>query len=114
MNRRRRAWVASVGGKREPPWAIGLNTLVTTTHASYVRDFTGFDRPWARLGQYLPNLRVQEIEWAAATWPSARLHLQMSRSRPDTSAAQRHHIFLTRQAYFTESILARFARSDET
>jgi demethylmenaquinone methyltransferase/2-methoxy-6-polyprenyl-1,4-benzoquinol methylase len=54
--------VAAVGGKWAPPWAIGLNTLVATTHAPFVRDFTGFDRPWARLAQHLTTLQVQEIE----------------------------------------------------
>jgi ubiquinone/menaquinone biosynthesis C-methylase UbiE len=54
--------VAAVGGKWATSWAIGLNTLVATTHAPFVRDFTGFDRPWARLAEHLANLRVQEIE----------------------------------------------------
>jgi SAM-dependent methyltransferase/anti-sigma regulatory factor (Ser/Thr protein kinase) len=54
--------VAAVGGKWAPPWAIGLNALVATTHAPFVRDFTGFDRPWALLSQHLTNLKVREIE----------------------------------------------------
>jgi ubiquinone/menaquinone biosynthesis C-methylase UbiE len=55
-------WVASVGGKWAPPWAIGLNAVVATTHAPFVRGFTGFDRPWAQLAEHVMHLRVQEIE----------------------------------------------------
>ncbi len=55
-------WVAAVGGKWAPPWAIGLNALVATTHAPFVRDFTGFDRPWALLAGHLTHLQICEIE----------------------------------------------------
>ena len=69
--------VAAVGGKWAPPWAIGLNALVATAHAPFVRDFTGFDRPWARLAEYLTNLQVSEIEMgcgylAVGTTPAHR------------------------------------------
>jgi ubiquinone/menaquinone biosynthesis C-methylase UbiE len=54
--------VAAVGGKWAPAWAIGLDTLVAATHAPFVRSFTGFDRPWNRLVEFVPGLRVQAIE----------------------------------------------------
>jgi hypothetical protein len=54
--------VAAVGGKWAPPWAVGLNMAVAATHAPYVRDFTGFHRPWARLAENLTDVRVEEIE----------------------------------------------------
>jgi trans-aconitate methyltransferase len=70
-------WVAAVGGKWAPPWAIGLNALVATTHAPFVRDFTGFDRPWALLAGHLTHLQVREIEMgcgylAVGTTPAHR------------------------------------------
>jgi demethylmenaquinone methyltransferase/2-methoxy-6-polyprenyl-1,4-benzoquinol methylase len=54
--------VAAVGGKWAPPWAVGLNTLVAATHAPFVRNFTGFDRPWAGLAPHLTNFLIREIE----------------------------------------------------
>jgi SAM-dependent methyltransferase/anti-sigma regulatory factor (Ser/Thr protein kinase) len=59
---RPRGSVAAVGGKWAPPWAIGLNALVATTHTPLVRSFTGFDRPWTLLGEHLPHLQVREID----------------------------------------------------
>lgn len=53
--------VAAGGGKWGPPWAIGFNAAVLALHAPYVRDFTGFDRPWARLAKRVPGLKVQEV-----------------------------------------------------
>jgi SAM-dependent methyltransferase len=55
-------WVASVGGKWAPPWAIGLNTMVAAMHAPFVRNFAGFDRPWRLLAEHLTDLDIQEIE----------------------------------------------------
>ena len=52
--------VAATGGKWAPPWALALNAGILALHAPYVRDFTGFDRPWARLEQRLARMRVQE------------------------------------------------------
>jgi SAM-dependent methyltransferase len=65
-------WVAAVGGKWAPAWAIGLNALVAATHAPFVRDFTGFDRPWAELAQQVTDLRVQEIEMGCGFLAVAR------------------------------------------
>jgi SAM-dependent methyltransferase len=53
--------VAATGGKWAPPWAIALNAGIFALHAPYVRDFAGFDRPWARLEPRLDRLRVQEV-----------------------------------------------------
>jgi demethylmenaquinone methyltransferase/2-methoxy-6-polyprenyl-1,4-benzoquinol methylase len=57
------ARVAAVGGKwATNPWAVGLNAMVTAVHTPFVRDFAGFDRPWERLREHVPDLHVQEIE----------------------------------------------------
>ena len=53
--------VAATGGKWAPPWAVALNAGILALHSPYVRDFTGFDRPWARLEPRLAGERVQEI-----------------------------------------------------
>jgi demethylmenaquinone methyltransferase/2-methoxy-6-polyprenyl-1,4-benzoquinol methylase len=53
--------VAATGGKWAPPWAVALNAGILALHAPFVRDFTGFDRPWARLEPRLARVRVQEI-----------------------------------------------------
>jgi SAM-dependent methyltransferase len=53
--------VAATGGKWAPPWAIALNAGIFALHAPFVRDFAGFDRPWARLEPRLDRLRVQEV-----------------------------------------------------
>jgi ubiquinone/menaquinone biosynthesis C-methylase UbiE len=54
--------VAAGGGKWGPAWAVGLNAGVLALHAPYVRDFAGFDRPWAaHLAPRLNRLRVQEV-----------------------------------------------------
>jgi demethylmenaquinone methyltransferase/2-methoxy-6-polyprenyl-1,4-benzoquinol methylase len=56
------ARVAAVGGKWAPPWAVGLNALTAGIHAPFIRDFTGFDRPWSRLTDHLGDLQIREIE----------------------------------------------------
>ena len=53
--------VAATGGKWAPPWAIALNAGILALHAPYVRDFAGFDRPWAKLAPRVDRLRVQEV-----------------------------------------------------
>ena len=53
--------VAATGGKWAPPWAVALNAGILALHAPFVRDFAGFDRPWARLEPRLTRMRVQEI-----------------------------------------------------
>ena len=55
------ATVAAGGGKWGPVWAIGLNASVLAMHAPYVRDFTGFDRPWEPLADRVTDFTVQEV-----------------------------------------------------
>ena len=56
------ARIGAVGGKWGPPWAVGLNALAAGVHAPFIRDFTGFDRPWSHLVDHVADLRIQEIE----------------------------------------------------
>ena len=49
--------VAAGGGKWAPPWAFAVNAGVLALHFPYVRDFAGFDRPWALLAERVPGLR---------------------------------------------------------
>ncbi|WP_222264298.1 class I SAM-dependent methyltransferase [Modestobacter marinus] len=53
--------VAATGGKWAPPWAVAVNAVVLGVHAPFVRDFTGFERPWALLAQRVPDLQVREV-----------------------------------------------------
>jgi hypothetical protein len=64
--------VAAGGGKWGPAWAIGLNAGVLALHAPYVRDFTGFDRPWTHLARRVPGLRVREVAMGAGYVASGR------------------------------------------
>jgi hypothetical protein len=64
--------VAATGGKWAPPWAIALNAGVLALHAPYVRDFTGFDRPWTRLAERMPGLAVREVAMGAGYVASGR------------------------------------------
>jgi demethylmenaquinone methyltransferase/2-methoxy-6-polyprenyl-1,4-benzoquinol methylase len=67
------AAVAAGGGKWGPAWAIGLNASVLALHAPYVRDFAGFDRPWARLAERVPDLAVRELALGAGYVATGRL-----------------------------------------
>jgi SAM-dependent methyltransferase len=53
--------VAATGGKWAAPWAVALNAGILALHSPFVRDFAGFDRPWARLSRRVDRMRVQEI-----------------------------------------------------
>jgi len=53
--------VAAGGGKWGPAWAIGLNASIMALHSPYVRDFTGFDRPWVKLAERVSGLEVHEV-----------------------------------------------------
>lgn len=57
--------VAAGGGKWGPSWALALNASVMALHSPFVADFTGFDRPWARLAQRVPDLRVRQVALGA-------------------------------------------------
>jgi SAM-dependent methyltransferase len=67
------AAVAAGGGKWGPAWAIGLNASVLALHAPYVRDFAGFDRPWAHLAERVPDLAVRELALGAGYVATGRL-----------------------------------------
>jgi ubiquinone/menaquinone biosynthesis C-methylase UbiE len=56
-----RRGVAAGGGKWAPPWAFAVNAGVLALHSPYVRDFAGFDRPWALLAERVPDLVVNEL-----------------------------------------------------
>ncbi|MDT7581649.1 MAG: hypothetical protein QOK35_2913 [Pseudonocardiales bacterium] len=82
--------VAAAGGKWGPPWAIALNAGVLALHAPFVRDFTGFDRPWGRLEPRLARLRVQEVAMgggylASGTVPPRAAPLLAGPRAPGTS-----------------------------
>jgi predicted metal-binding membrane protein len=68
--------VAAGGGKWSAPWAVALNAAVLALHAPYVRDFTGFGRPWARLAERVPDLEVAQVAMGAG-------YLAVGRVRPD-------------------------------
>jgi hypothetical protein len=67
------ATVAAGGGKWGPTWAIGLNASVLALHAPYVRDFAGFDRPWAPLAERVPDLAVREVAIGAGYVATGRV-----------------------------------------
>jgi demethylmenaquinone methyltransferase/2-methoxy-6-polyprenyl-1,4-benzoquinol methylase len=55
------AAVAAMGGKWPPPWQLPLSLYVRSLHASYIRDFDGFDQPWRLLERRLDRFRVTEV-----------------------------------------------------
>jgi ubiquinone/menaquinone biosynthesis C-methylase UbiE len=56
-----RRGVSAGGGKWAPSWAFAVNAGVLALHTPYVRDFTGFDRPWTLLAERVPDLVVNEV-----------------------------------------------------
>jgi ubiquinone/menaquinone biosynthesis C-methylase UbiE len=59
------AWVAAGGGKWAAPTMVAMNWLVSMTHAPYVRNFSGFDRPWRHLEQLVDDVRVREMAFGS-------------------------------------------------
>ena len=59
------AWVAAGGGKWAAPMMVALNSMVGMLHAPYVRDFSGFDRPWRHLEQLIEDVRVEELAFGS-------------------------------------------------
>jgi SAM-dependent methyltransferase len=55
------AWVAAGGGKWAAPVLVAVNSMVRMLHAPYVRDFSGFDRPWRYLEHLVEDVRVREM-----------------------------------------------------
>jgi trans-aconitate methyltransferase len=59
------AWVAAGGGKWAAPMMVALNSMVGMLHAPYVRDFSGFDRPWGHLERLVEDVRVEEMAFGS-------------------------------------------------
>lgn len=59
------AAVAAGGGKYAPGWMSMMNVMIRSLHGPYIRSFEGFDRPWARLADYVTDLRVDELSLGA-------------------------------------------------
>ena len=45
---------------------------MTALHAPFVTDFTGFDRPWRLLAQFVPDLRIHQLACTTDRIPHAR------------------------------------------
>jgi SAM-dependent methyltransferase len=54
------ARVAAGGGKWAAPVMVAVNSMVRMLHAPYVRDFSGFDRPWRYLEGLVEDVQVRE------------------------------------------------------
>jgi SAM-dependent methyltransferase len=59
------AWVAAGGGKWAAPLMVALNSMVGMLHAPYVRDFSGFDRPWRHLERLVEDVQVEEMAFGS-------------------------------------------------
>ena len=59
------AWVAAGGGKWAAPMMVALNSMVGMLHAPYVRDFSGFARPWQHLERLVEDVRVEEMAFGS-------------------------------------------------
>jgi len=59
------AAVAAGGGKLPGPWLRHMRGVVRALHAPFVADFTGFDKPWRLLAEFVPDLQVQEHAFGA-------------------------------------------------
>lgn len=53
-------------------WRELLVALVAAVHAPFVRDFTGFDRPWRQLAELVDDLRVTEVAFGTGYLALAR------------------------------------------
>ena len=53
--------VAAGGGKWAAPLMVAVNSMIKMLHAPYVRDFSGFDRPWHYLADLVEDVEVQEM-----------------------------------------------------
>jgi ubiquinone/menaquinone biosynthesis C-methylase UbiE len=54
------ARVGATGGKWPARWALPVRAFVKWQAPRYVTTLEGFDRPWTRLGDYVPDLHVRE------------------------------------------------------
>jgi hypothetical protein len=55
------AGVLSVGVKWAPWWALPLNVLIWTLTRRVTTTREGFARPWDRLAEFVPDLRVRSV-----------------------------------------------------
>jgi trans-aconitate methyltransferase len=76
------AWVAAGGGKWAAPVMIALNSMVGMLHAPYVRDFTGFDRPWRHLEQMVEDVEVREMAFGSGYIMTGRAPAYHRAGRP--------------------------------
>ena len=44
---------------------VARNSMVGMLHAPYVRDFSGFDRPWRHLERLVEDVRVEEMAFGS-------------------------------------------------
>ncbi|HYX61703.1 MAG TPA: methyltransferase domain-containing protein [Streptosporangiaceae bacterium] len=75
MRLRPGAWVAAGGGKWAAPMMVALNSMTSMLHAPYVRDFSGFDRPWRHLERLVEDVQVQEMAFGSG-------YVMTGRARP--------------------------------
>lgn len=68
------AWVAAGGGKYAPEWMVMMNPMIRAQHRPYIRSFDGFGRPWARLEEFVTDLRVDEFSFGAGYVAVGRAH----------------------------------------
>jgi SAM-dependent methyltransferase len=68
------AWVVAGGGKYTPEWMGMMNPMIRVLHQPYVRSFDGFDRPWARLQEFVTDLWVEEFSFGAGYIAVGRAH----------------------------------------
>src|SRR5580693_6896605 len=59
------AWIAAGGGKWAAPMMVAMNSMVSMLHAPYVRSFSGFDRPWRHLEQFVEDVQVRETAFGS-------------------------------------------------
>ncbi len=59
------AWVAAGGGKWASPVMVAVNSMVRALHAPYVRNFSGFDRPWRYLEHLVEDVQVREMAFGS-------------------------------------------------
>ncbi|MFY9927352.1 MAG: methyltransferase domain-containing protein [Streptosporangiaceae bacterium] len=59
------ARVAAGGGKWAAPAMVAMNWMVRSLHGPYVRDFSGFGRPWDQLEQLVEDVSVRELAFGS-------------------------------------------------
>ena len=57
--------VAAAGGKQPRPWMWPYQAWVADLHAPFITDFTGFDKPWRLLAEFVPDLHIRELAFGA-------------------------------------------------